>query len=163
MPEHNERTTIMTGQGTLNHSRSEEATVSRLQYGALVATVIIVGVVGVWSYFWPLEFYDHFPVVLGEWVSGDGPYNEHLVRDHGAMYLAAGAATAFAMVRPTRVACQLVGIAWTVFGILHFSYHVTHLAHLSTSEAIGQIVVLAVAVLLALAMLIPARGRRTTR
>jgi hypothetical protein len=134
-------------------------TVTRLQYAALVATVVIVGVVGAWSYFWPQAFYDDFPVVLGAWVAQDGPYNEHLVRDHGAMYLALGAASAYAVVRPSRVACQLLGIAWTVFGVLHFGYHVTHLGHLSTSEAMGQVVVLAVAVLLALAMLTPAGSR----
>ncbi len=61
------------------------------------------------------------------------------------------------------MALQLLGIAWTVFGVLHFAYHVTHLGLLSTSEAIGQVVVLAVAVILALAMLVPAPGRKTTR
>jgi hypothetical protein len=133
--------------------------VSRLQYAALVATVLIVGVVGVWAYFLPQAYYDDFPGLLGSWVSQDGPYNEHLVRDHGAMYLALGAATAYGMVRPTQLACRLLGIAWTVFGVLHFAYHVSHLGHLSTSDAVGQVVVLAVAVLLALAMLTPPRPR----
>jgi hypothetical protein len=133
--------------------------VSRLQYTALVSTVMIVGVVGAWSYFWPQAYFDSFPVVLGSWVAQDGPYNEHLVRDHGAMYIATGAATAYAMVRPTRVACVLLGITWTVFGCLHFAYHVTHLGHLSTNEAVGQVVVLTVAVAIALAMLVPGRSR----
>lgn len=133
--------------------------VSRTQYGALVATVIIVGVVGAWSYFWPQPYYDHFPVFLGEWVSKDGPYNEHLVRDHGAMYLALGAASLYGLVRPSQVGCRLLGIAWTVFGVLHFGYHVTHLHHLTTDEATGQIVVLAVAILLAVALMVPGRSR----
>lgn len=153
----------MTDQDTQNHPRSDVAPVSRLQYAALAATVIIVGVVGAWSYFWPQAYFDHFPVVLGAWVSQDGPYNEHLVRDHGAMYLALGAATAYGMIRPTRLACRLLGIAWTVFGVLHFAYHVTHLGHLSTSDATSQVVVLAVAMLLALAMLTPARSRDLDR
>lgn len=131
--------------------------VSRTQYGALVATVIIVGVVGAWSYFWPQPYFDHFPAFLGEWVSKDGPYNEHLVRDHGAMYLALGAASLYGLVRPSQVGCRLLGIAWTAFGVLHFAYHVTHLGHLPTDEATGQVVVLAVAILLATGLLIPSR------
>lgn len=133
--------------------------VSRTQYGALVATVIIVGVVGAWSYFWPQPYFDHFPVFLGEWVSKDGPYNEHLVRDHGAMYLALGAASLYGLVRPSQVGCRLLGIAWTVFGVLHFAYHVTHLGHLPVDEATGQVVVLAVATLLAIALMVPGLHR----
>jgi hypothetical protein len=148
----------MTGQATQHRPRSDVATVGRLQYAALVATVVIVGVVGAWSYFWPQAYFDRFPVVLGAWVSQDGLYNEHLVRDHGAMYLALGVATAYALVRPTPMACRLLGIAWTVFGVLHFGYHVTHLGHLSTSDAVSQVVVLAVALLIALAMVVPARA-----
>lgn len=132
---------------------------SRTQYGALVATVIIVGVVGAWSYFWPQQYFDRFPVFLGEWVSKDGPYNEHLVRDHGAMYLALGAASLYGLVRTSQVGCVLLGIAWTVFGVLHFGYHVTHLQHLPADEATGQVVVLAVAILLAIALMIPGRSR----
>ncbi|MCP2266878.1 hypothetical protein ACFQHV_13585 [Promicromonospora thailandica] len=145
------------GHGTLDDTRA----VGRVQYGALVATVVIVGVVGVWSYAWPQPYFDHFPVFLGEWVSRDGPYNEHLVRDHGAMYLALGAASLYGLARPSQVGCRLLGIAWTVFGVLHFAYHVTHPHHLPTDEAVGQVVVLAVAVLLALALMVPGspRGR----
>ncbi|MEV0890004.1 hypothetical protein [Promicromonospora sp. NPDC050262] len=131
--------------------------VGRVQYGSLVATVIIVGFVGAWSYFLPQAYYDHFPSVLGEWVSKDGPYNEHLVRDHGAMYLALGAASLYGLFRPSQAGCRVLGIAWTVFGVLHFAYHVTHLGHLPTDEAIGQVVVLAVAILLAIGLLVPGR------
>lgn len=146
---------------TAGRTPTRARAVSRTQYAALGATVIIVGVVGVWSYFWPQAYYDHFPVFLGEWVSKDGPYNEHLVRDHGAMYLGLGAATLYGLVRPTQVGCRLLGIAWTLFGVLHFAYHVTHLAHLTSSEATGQVVVLAVAILLAIALIIPGRARES--
>ncbi|MFJ3405089.1 hypothetical protein [Promicromonospora sp. NPDC090134] len=147
----------MTDPATAAHAPAEARPVGRVQYGSLVATVIIVGFVGAWSYFLPQAYYDHFPSVLGEWVSKDGPYNEHLVRDHGAMYLALGAASLYGLFRPSQVGCRLLGIAWTVFGILHFAYHVTHLGHLPTDEAIGQVVVLAVAILLAIGLLIPGR------
>ncbi|GLY48964.1 hypothetical protein [Lentzea sp. NBRC 102530] len=128
-----------------------------VQKGALVASVVIAGVVGLWSYFLPESFYDHFPVVLGEWISQDGPYNEHLVRDHGAMYLALGAGSVFGLFRPSRHVYQLLGVAWTVFGVLHIAYHVGHLGHMSTADAIGQVTVLVVAVLLAVALFVPGR------
>ena len=140
----------------------ETRPVGAVQYGALVATVVIVGFVGAWSYFLPQAYYDHFPSVLGEWVSKDGPYNEHLVRDHGAMYLALGAASLYGLIRPSQVGCRLLGIAWTVFGILHFAYHVTHLGHLPPDEAVGQVVVLAVAIVLAVMLLIPGRTAEPT-
>lgn len=143
--------------GTTNHGSAPARPVSRLQLGALAAAVVLAGVVGAWAYFWPLGFYDHFPWVLGEWVSTDGPYNEHLVRDHGAQYLALGAASLYGLVRPSQLGCRLLGVAWLVFGVLHFAYHVTHLDHLSTNDAISQVVVLAVAVLLAVMLLIPGR------
>ncbi|WP_402465962.1 hypothetical protein [Isoptericola aurantiacus] len=127
------------------------------QTAALGASIVIAAVVGVWSYALPQEFFDHFPSVLGEWVSQDGPYNEHLVRDHGAMYLALGAASVAGVVWRTRVGFRLLGVAWTVFGILHFAYHVTHLGHMSTSDAVAQTVVLGVAVVLGVLLLIPPR------
>ena len=126
---------------------------------ALAAGVVIAAVVGVWAYALPQEFFDHFPGVLGEWVSQDGPYNEHLVRDHGAMYLALGAASAAGLRWRSRASYRLLGIAWTVFGVLHFAYHVTHLDHMSTADATALTVVLVVAVALGVLLLVP-RSRR---
>jgi hypothetical protein len=139
---------------------NESSRVSALQYSALIASVIIAGVVGVWSFVFPQSFYDHFPAVLGEWISQDGPYNEHLVRDHGAMYLALGAASVAGFFWRSQAVYRVLGIAWTVFGLLHFSYHVTHLAHMTTADAVGQVIVLVVAVLLGVALFIPPRTRR---
>lgn len=127
------------------------------QTAALVASVVIAVVVGVWSYALPQEFFDHFPSVLGEWVSQDGPYNEHLVRDHGAMYAALGAASLAGLFWRLRIGYRLLGIAWTAFGVLHFAYHVTHLGHMSASDAIEQTIVLVVAAGLGIALLVPPR------
>ena len=131
---------------------------SVIQWASLVATIVIAGVVGVWSYFLPEAFYDHFPSVLGEWISKDGPYNEHLVRDHGGQYLALGLASVAGLIWRSQIGLRLLGIAWAVFGVLHFAYHVTHLHHLSTSEAWAQIVVLVVAALVGVGLLIGARS-----
>lgn len=136
-----------------------------MQRGALVGLVALAGVVGTWSYVWPRHFFEHFPVVLGEWISQDGPFNEHLARDHGAMYLALGAASAYGLLRGSQAVYRATGMAWTVFGILHLTYHVTHLGTLATTEATGQTAALAAAVALGIAVMIPGRPRhgRTPR
>lgn len=131
-----------------------------VQIVALVGSIVIAAVVGTWAYFFPREFYDHFPALLGEWISQDGPYNEHLIRDHGAQYLALGLASVFVLFRPSQVGCRLLGVAWTAFGVLHFIYHVTHLAHMSVPDQVSQVVVLAIAVLLGVGLFVPPRSRR---
>lgn len=130
--------------------RSERSSIAQLV--GLIGTVIIAGVVGTWAYFFPLGFYEHFPSLLGEWISLDGPYNEHLIRDHGAQYLALGAASVAALIWRSQTGYRILGIAWTLFGILHFVYHATHLSHMSTSDAVAQLVVLGLAVILGGAM-----------
>ncbi len=42
---------------------------------------------GLYAEFTPRAFYDNFPFGRG-WVAMDGPYNEHLIRDFGALNLA---------------------------------------------------------------------------
>ncbi|MFS0793511.1 hypothetical protein [Microbacterium sp. 1P10AE] len=135
--------------------------VGRLQLAALIGTIVIAAVVGVWAYVLPREFYDHFPSFLGEWISQDGPYNEHLIRDHGAQYLALGAASVTALIWRSQVVYRVLGIAWATFGVLHFAYHVTHLDHMAPADGIAQVIVLAVAALLGIGIAVP--PRRSTR
>ena len=44
--------------------------------------------VGAWAAGIPQSFYDSFPGLGFIWISVDGPYNEHLIRDVGSLYLA---------------------------------------------------------------------------
>lgn len=113
--------------------------------------------VGVWAYFLPQSFYDSFPGVLGSWVSVDGPFNEHLIRDVGAMYLALGGASIGCLVWRSEVAYRVLGIAWTIFGALHFAYHAFHLSHMPVVDAVGEMVALGVSLLLGVLLLIPGR------
>lgn len=129
--------------------------IGRLQRVGLTGTIIIAAGVGVWAYFLPREFYDHFPSLLGEWISQDGPFNEHLIRDHGAQYLALGAGSVAALFWRSQPLYRVIGIVWGTFGVLHFAYHVTHLGHMTTSDAIAQVVVLAIAAVLGIAIAIP--------
>lgn len=138
---------------------SDERRIGAIQLAALIGSIVIAAVVGTWAYFFPGAFYDHFPAVLGEWISQDGPYNEHLIRDHGAQYLALGLASVFGLFWHSQIGYRLLGIAWTTFGLLHFLYHVTHLSHMSVSDQVSQVIVLGFAVLLGVGLFIPPRRR----
>lgn len=135
----------------------------RLHILALAFSAALGVLVGGWAYFAPQGFYDSFPGALGSWVSVDGPFNEHLIRDVGAMYLALAAASIGGLLWRSTVGFRVLGIAWTVFGVLHFLYHALHLEHMSLESAIGEMVALGVSLLLGVVLLIPEREARAPR
>ncbi len=119
---------------------------------------------GIYAELFPRGFYDDFP--FGRmWVMHDGPYNEHLVRDFGAMNLALAAVTLAALYYGSRAAARAAAIGWLVFSIPHAVYHFRHLSHYETADKIGNVVSLSFAVLLAIAALValarPPSGRRS--
>ena len=59
-------------------------------------------VVGAWALLAPRSFYDSFPGIGSGWVHPSGPYNEHLVTDVGAAYLALAAASLLALASASR-------------------------------------------------------------
>lgn len=132
----------------------------RLHIFALAFSAFLGLFVGGWAYFAPQSFYDSFPGVLGSWVSVDGPFNEHLVRDVGAMYLALAAASIGGLLWRNQAVFRVLGIAWTAFGTLHFLYHALHLEHMTLESAIGEMVALGVSLLLGVLLLIPGGRRR---
>lgn len=54
----------------------------------LLLYLAVTALVGMWAALWPRSFYDDFPWPGHPWVALLGAYNEHLVRDFGAMNLA---------------------------------------------------------------------------
>ncbi|WP_449407040.1 hypothetical protein [Microbacterium maritypicum] len=134
----------------------------RVHLIALTASALLGLFVGGWAYGAPLSFYDSFPGVLGSWVSVDGPFNEHLIRDVGAMYLALAAASIGGLIWRHVLVFRMLGLAWTVFGALHFAYHALHLEHMSLESAIGEMVALGVSLLLGILLLIPDRVDRAS-
>jgi hypothetical protein len=100
-----------------------------LGYLALVAIQI-----GVWAQFAPRSFYDDFPGLGRTWVSVDGPYNEHLVRDVGGLYLALSVLLVAAMITLTRTVIIAASVAVLVSGVPHFVYHVTNRDGLSSGD-----------------------------
>ena len=133
---------------------------TRIHTAALALSAAIAFFVGGWAFFAPHSFYDSFPGVLGTWISTDGPFNEHLIRDVGAMYLGLGVASVAGLVWRTPAVFRTLGLAWTVFGALHLGYHLGHLDHLDAANAVGSIVSLSIALALGVVLLIPGPKRR---
>lgn len=116
-------------------------------------------VVGLWALILPRSFYDDFPAAGRHWVSVLGPYNEHLVRDVGALNLALGALLAVAAIVLERRLVQAALAAWLVYAVPHFVFHATELDALSFLDNAANVITLGLAVLLPLVLLV-ATGRR---
>ena len=132
---------------------------------ALLAVLTASAVyVGVWAEAFPGSFYDSFPGLGREWVSIDGPYNEHLIRDVGAFYLALAVGGVLAMMWRERRVTLTVAAAWTTFSVPHLGYHLHHLGELPTVDAVGQAGSLGGTLVLATALLVGnARGEEAAR
>lgn len=121
----------------------------------LVVLGVLFGLLpGIWAAFWPESFYSDFPAIRPPWVAVDGPYNEHLVRDVGAMFLALGVIALVAAVTGGVAAARLAGLAWLVFSALHFAYHVTHLHVYESVDRWLNVVSQVGSILIALAVLL---------
>jgi hypothetical protein len=132
------------------HSTLHRAVAAVLGLSALV--------VGGWATALPRTFYDSFPLPGHHWVAALPPYNEHLTRDVGGLYLALLVLSAWAVLRPGREAFVVTGLAWEAFSLPHLAFHLEHLAMLSTVDAIGNVVSLGGTVVLAAVLLaVPVR------
>ena len=107
---------------------------------------------GVYAEFFPQAFYDDFPMGR-QWVAHDGPYNEHLIRDFGAMNLALAAVAICALAFASLLVARTTAIAWLVFSIPHALYHTRNLEHYDTADKIGNMWTLWFGVLLAAELL----------
>ena len=74
----------------------------------------------------PQTFFDDFPVRGADWVAAFAPYNEHLVRDYGASFLALSAlALAAAWIAERRLVLVALGV-WLVAAVPHLVFHLAH-------------------------------------
>lgn len=109
----------------------------RIEYGALWLIAAFNLPVGLQASFAPRSFFDDFPLGRG-WIYADGaPYNEHLVRDVGVLYLALIIATAWTAWR--RGPSRPLAVAWLVQGVLHVAFHIRHLHGFGTVEQVALI------------------------
>lgn len=117
---------------------------------------------GVWALLAPRSFYDDFPGLGRTWVAVDGPYNEHLVRDVGALNLAIAFVLIAAIMRPTRDRVMIAAAASLIWGVPHLLYHLSNTADLGTGDVIASVGGLAVSVAFAATLIVVSRRPETT-
>ena len=108
---------------------------------------------GLWALLAPHSFYEDFPLPGGDWVSTLGPYNEHLVRDYGAMNLALGVLLVSAAVFLERRLTQVALLTYLAFATPHLLFHVAQIHHFSLFHNALQLSTLGFLVLLPAALL----------
>ena len=110
---------------------------------------------GIWATFAPRSFFDDYPGFGRHWVRVDGPYNEHLVRDFGALNLALAVVTIAALVTLSRPMVIAVAVAWLAWSVPHLVYHLRHLdVFSSTHDKVLNVVALSVLPVLAVLVLV---------
>ncbi len=134
--------------------------ITRLCLAFLLLTGLLVGV---WALAVPTSFYSSFPGFGLTWVSIDGPYNEHLIRDVGAAYLMIAALSGLSIVRPAAAPPLAVGLATMGFNVPHLVYHTTHLAMYDPLDKVLNVAVLTTAVLCSGWLMTPQAAARAAR
>ena len=119
-----------------------------------------------WALPFPRSFYDYFPLPGRDWVSTLGPYDEHLVRDYGALNLALGILLVATAIFLERRLIRVALVAWLGYALPHFVYHTTLTEHFSPFDNVGQLGSLGLQVLLPIVLLFltgppPQEGKRT--
>lgn len=129
---------------------------------ALVVLGVAFATVGLWAQLAPRSFYDDFPGLGRHWVTGDGPYNEHLVRDVGGLNLALVAMVLAALITGSVVVARVAGVAALVYSLPHAIYHSAHLDMYDDAvDKVGLAVSLWASVVLAIVVVIGGRARLT--
>jgi cellulose synthase/poly-beta-1,6-N-acetylglucosamine synthase-like glycosyltransferase len=130
--------------------------------GGLAVLAVTPAFVGIWATISPRGFYDQFPGAGHHWVSAVSTYDEHLVRDVGALYLGSLVLLAFAFAWLERRLVQAALVSYAVAAVPHLAYHTTTLDNFSTGDAVAEIAGLALNVVLPLGLLATTRTRRVT-
>jgi len=112
----------------------------------LVAGVLISVVSGVWALLWPQHFYDTFPLPGHPWQAFHPAYNEHLVRDFGALNLVLALLFGVAAYTMDVLMVRTALVGYLVFAVPHLIFHLNHLAGLPAADAAGEVVSLSVGV-----------------
>lgn len=108
-------------------------------------------VVGAWNAIAPGSFYRDFPT-----VDLTPPFSEHYARDFGGATLGIALLLGIALVRPARHFVIPAALAFSVFAVPHFFYHVAHHHGATAAQAVFLTVANAVVALLAVVIVLVA-------
>jgi hypothetical protein len=114
---------------------------------------------GPWALLTPRQFYTSFPGAGRHWIVIDGAYNEHLIRDVGAMYLALLVLSVGAAIRADPGTTRLAGASWVTFGLPHLMYHSAHLSMYGNLDRALNLLALGTSVALGALLCLPRSDR----
>ena len=83
----------------------------------LLARGVPPALIGLWALLGPHSFYADFPAGTDGWVHVLGPFDEHLVTDVGALFVALGVVMAFAAMSLRRGTVVAAATGWLVFSV----------------------------------------------
>lgn len=117
----------------------------RLCLWGLTAEMFVIGGPAATAPGW---FFTDFPFGRG-WVASAGPYNEHVIRDLGAAYLAFGVVLAWAAIRPDAQLARAATLGAVAANVPHLMFHLMHTAQLPTVDLVAQGASLAISTVVA--------------
>lgn len=123
----------------------------RLGLGFLAATQLVVGG---WALFLPARFFALEVVGMGM------AYNEHLMRDYGAMTLASAVVLTAATIRMGQWLVRTALVMYLTWAVPHFFVHLSMLGHLTQATATVLMTALALAIALPAGLLVLAGRAR---
>jgi hypothetical protein len=134
----------------------------RAAFRAVLGVLAAVQTVnGFYALLAPRSFYEDFPVGRG-WVEALPEYNEHLVRDVGALFLATAVVLAAAAIWLEWRLVVVALVSFLFFSVPHTAYHLFNLDGISTGDAIAEAISLLLTVVAPLGLLVAMlRGARS--
>lgn len=91
-----------------------------------IALAVPQVVIGVWAIAFPRGWYDDFPGIGPALVAAEPPFNEHLVTDAAAGFLAIGALLLGACLWGGEGEMRFAAIGYLIWSAPHFAYHALH-------------------------------------
>lgn len=125
--------------------------------GGLLLLAGEAALIGVHALFFPWYFYNHFLFGRG-WVKMLPPYNEHITRDLGALYLGFAVILGYAVLKLSKDLVNGAILGFTAATIPHMIFHVVHSDDAPLLiDKILQVGLLAVTVVFGAALMLVAR------
>ena len=119
----------------------------------MVLLIVPQAIAGLWAFVSPRSFYDDFPGFGRTWVAPIGDYNEHFIADTGNLLLVMCLLLAVAAFYLERRLVRIALVLWLAFAVPHFIAHVRLTELFSTSDNLGNVGTLGIAVLLPIVLL----------